>query len=152
MAQLMLALGIGFLAGMMMTVQGIINTLLAERVGTYGSIFVLTIVNLLLIGLVVLFFPGTLCCQNLPAWNRWYLYLGGVLGVFILAAIIVLLPRFGASLGFLYIIMGQLISGIIIEHFGLLGMPKAPLSGTKLLGIVLFVLGAYLVSLSKLKA
>jgi transporter family-2 protein len=151
MAQLMLALGIGFLTGTMMTVQGIINTLLAERVGTYGSIFVLTIVNLLLVGLVVLFFPGTLSYQNLPSWNRWYLYLGGVLGVFILAAIIVLLPRSGASLGFLYIIMGQMISGVIIEHFGLLGMAKAPFSGTKFWGVVLFVAGAYLVSLSKLK-
>lgn len=139
------------MTGIMMTVQGTINAALANRIGTYGSIFIVTIVNLVLIGLIVLILPKSFSLQNLPGWNRWYLYLGGVLGIFILASIITILPRFGATVGFIYIISGQLFAAIIVDHFGLLGIEKTPIDITKIVGIMLFILGAYLVTLSKIK-
>ena len=130
----------------MMTLQGIINTALAGRVGTYGSIFVLTIVNLLLVSVIVLIFPKTISLQNLPGPKEWYLYLGGVLGVFILALMISILPRIGATMGFMYIIIGQLVAALLVDHFGLLGMQVAPITFSKIAGIILFLLGAFFVT------
>ena len=146
MGFLLLEISLGLLVGIMMTTQGIINTALASKVGTYGSIFILTIVNLLLVGFIVLIFPKSISLQNLPGLNQWYLYLGGVLGIFILALTISILPRIGATLGFIYIIIGQLVAALLVDHFGLLGMARAPITITKIAGIILFLLGAYLVT------
>jgi len=143
---LLLEISLGLLAGMMITMQGIINTVLASKVGTYGSIFILTIVNLLLVGFIVLIYPKSISLQNLPGLNKWYLYLGGVLGIFILALTISILPRIGATLGFIYIIIGQLVAALLVDHFGLLGMTTTPLTITKIAGIILFLLGAFLVT------
>ena len=144
MGFLLLEISLGLLVGMMMTMQGIINTVLASKVGTYGSIFILTIVNLLLVGFIVLILPKTISLQNLPGLSKWYLYLGGVLGIFILALTISILPRIGATLGFMYIIIGQLVAALLVDHFGLLGMTTTPITFTKIVGLILFLLGAFL--------
>ncbi len=146
MVFVLLEISLGLLVGLMMTLQGIINTALAGRIGTYGSIFVLTIVNLLLVGAIVLIFPKTVSLQNLPGPKEWYLYLGGVLGVFILALVISILPRIGATMGFMYIIIGQLLAALLVDHFGLLGMPVAPITFSRIAGIVFFLLGAFFVT------
>lgn len=147
----LLEIAIGLLVGIMMTIQGIINTALADRVGVYGSVFIGVVINFILITLIILFTPGALSLRNLPGWSKWYLYLGGVLGIFILTAIVIILPRLGATQGFIYIIGGQLVASVIFDHFGLLGMEKAPVNITKLIGIFFFILGAYLVTISKIK-
>ena len=146
MSILLLEIFLGLLIGIMMTTQGIINTVLANRVGTYGSILILTLVNLLLIGLVVLFFPKSVSLEKLPGLDQWYLYLGGVLGVFILALTISILPRIGATVGFIYIIIGQLIAALLIDHLGILGIATKPVTPVKIAGVILFLLGAYLVT------
>jgi transporter family-2 protein len=140
----------GLVTGIMMTVQGAINAVLASKIGTYGSVLIVTFVNLVLVGFIVVIIPNAVSFQNLPGWNRWYLYLGGVLGVFILASINLILPRFGTTLGFIYLISGQLVAAIIIDHFGLFGLEKTTVDITKIIGIVMFISGAYLVTAQKI--
>jgi transporter family-2 protein len=140
----------GLFTGIMMTAQGAINAALASRIGTYGSVLIVTLVNLIIVGFMIFIIPTAVSLQNLPGWNRWYLYLGGVLGVFILASINLLLPRFGTTLGFIYLISGQLVAAILIDHFGLFGLEKTPVDITKMVGIVMFISGAYLVTAQKL--
>jgi transporter family-2 protein len=146
MGFLLLEILLGLFVGMMMTMQGIINTALASKVGTYGSILILTIVNLLLVGFIVLVFPKSISLQNLPGLNKWYLYLGGVLGIFILTLMISILPRIGATLGFMYIIIGQLVAASLVDHFGLLGMSKRPITITNIVGTIILLFGAYLLT------
>jgi transporter family-2 protein len=134
-----------------MSIQGVLNSALADKVGTFGSVLVITIINLTLVGLIVLIFPHAISLQSLPGWNNWYLYLGGVLGVFILTAMIIIIPRYGATQSFIYIISGQLVTSLLIDHFGYFGVEKTPINTTNVLGIILFVLGAYLVNFSKIK-
>jgi hypothetical protein len=38
-------LAIGLLVGITMTIQGILNTALANRVGVYGSVFIGVVIN-----------------------------------------------------------------------------------------------------------
>jgi transporter family-2 protein len=141
----------GLLTGMMMSTQGALNAALADKIGTFGSIFVVASINLVLVGLIILFIPNSVTLQNLPGWDSWYLYLGGVLGVFILAAINIIIPRYGATQSFLYIISGQLIASLFIDHYGYLGVEESPINLTKILGIIIFLFGVYLVNLSKAK-
>ena len=83
---------IGIAAGSMITVQSVLNSALGARTGNFGSVLILTIVSIiLLIGLIFLF-PDTAEFKNIPGFAEWYLYVGGVLGVVILAAPIFLIP------------------------------------------------------------
>jgi transporter family-2 protein len=46
-------------------------------------------------------------------------------------------------------IAGQVISGMIFSHYGLLGSPVEPISMLKVLGVLLLVAGAGIVTLAK---
>jgi transporter family-2 protein len=76
--------------------------------------------------------------------SEWYLYLGGVLGVVILAAPIILIPRIGATSTLTALVVGQLFLALIIDQFGLFGLPRIEINLTRIIGLVLLVSGAIL--------
>jgi bacterial/archaeal transporter family-2 protein len=43
------------------------------------------------------------------------------------------------------LVVGQLTLAVIIDHFGLLGVPRSALSVTRLLGVAVLALGALLI-------
>jgi len=55
-------------------------------------------------------------------------------------------PRLGALAFFSLVILGQLASSVLVDHFGLLGFPRAPLSAGRLLGLLALMLGAWLIN------
>lgn len=72
-------------------------------------------------------------------------WIGGFLGAFYVAASIVLLPKLGVAMTLTLIIAGQLLMGIIMDHYGLLGVPIKPISFGRIIGVVLVLLGVLLV-------
>ena len=108
------------------------------------------------------FFTGTIALalllavskQALPALSvystiSWYKFVGGLLGVFIVTNAIVSVQEIGASNMYVLIIAGQLITAVIMDHFGILGLKQNPVTFQKIAGILLLVVGAYLVNKSK---
>jgi transporter family-2 protein len=77
--------------------------------------------------------------------SEWYLYVGGVLGVAILAAPIFLIPRIGATSTLTALVVGQLFLALIIDHFGLFSFPKIEINFMRTMGIMLLVVGAFLI-------
>jgi bacterial/archaeal transporter family-2 protein len=77
---------------------------------------------------------------------RWYNYTGGLLGAFVVYAVIISVHRIGAANMFVLIVAGQLITAVLMDHFSLLGLKESPITMQKLLGILLVVAGAYLVN------
>jgi transporter family-2 protein len=115
---------LGIVAGAMITVQSVLNASLGGRAGLLGSVLLLTLVSIAFLIVLVLLFPSTANFRSLPGLNEWYLYLGGVLGILILAAPILLIPRLGAALSLTAVVLGQLTLAVVIDHFGLLAAPK----------------------------
>lgn len=72
-------------------------------------------------------------------------WIGGVLGAVYVAASIILLPKLGVAMTLTLIIAGQLLMGIIMDHYGLLGVPVKAISLGRLVGVVLVLLGVLLV-------
>ncbi|HUX22388.1 MAG TPA: DMT family transporter, partial [Spirochaetia bacterium] len=97
---------------------------------------------------VILLFPRTANLRHLPGPNQWYLYLGGVLGLVIVAAPVFLVPRIGATATVTAIVIGQLTMAVVADQFGLFGNPKIALTIPRLLGVLLLASGAYLVARS----
>ena len=83
--------------------------------------------------------------KDVPLW----LLTAGIMGGLLVFGIAWTMPRLGAGTAFVLLIAGQVISGMIFSHFGMLGSPVEPVSTMKILGVVLLVAGAAIVTLSK---
>lgn len=139
-----LLLGIGILAGVLIAIQSVLNASLGQRAGNLGAVLVLTFVSAGGLILLILCFPATASFKNLPGASEWYLYLGGILGIAILAAPILLVPRIGTTSTLIAIILGQTVMALLIDQFGLFASPRVEISTARVIGVLLVAIGAFL--------
>jgi transporter family-2 protein len=137
--------GIAVLAGALIAIQSVLNSALGERTGNLGSVLILTVISIVVLLALIGAFSGTADLRQLPGPSQWYLYAGGILGIAILAAPIFLIPRIGATAALTGLVMGQLLLAVLIDHFGLLGVQRIEIDLTRIFGIAMLALGAYLV-------
>ena len=83
--------------------------------------------------------------KEVPIW----LLTAGAMGGALVFGIAWTMPQLGAGNAVILMIAGQIISGMIFSHFGLLGSPEEKISITKLCGALLLIAGAATVTLSK---
>lgn len=69
---------------------------------------------------------------------------GGAIIAFYLLSITILGPKIGIGTAVLLVLLGQIASAALIDTFGLLGAPCTPVTGARVLGIVLIVIGVTL--------
>lgn len=79
------------------------------------------------------------------AWAapKW-LWLGALLGTFIVFTITFTSPRIGTTATIGLLVAGQLVAGAAIDRYGLFGLERIALTWPRLLGIVLLAAGAAL--------
>ena len=77
-----------------------------------------------------------------PAWA----WLGGVLGAFYVASSVIVGPRLGAATLLALVVLGQLGTSLIVDHYGWLGFPQHPLNLVRVLGAVLLFGGVLLIT------
>jgi transporter family-2 protein len=85
--------------------------------------------------------PGPEAFSRLPP----YAWLGGLYGAFFVAVAAFAAPRIGLASLITIGIAGQIVSALVLDHFGVLGLPKDAVSLTKLLGCALVLAGVVLV-------
>ena len=78
--------------------------------------------------------------QSVPPW----LYLAGLAVVFYILSITMLGPKIGIGTAVLCVLLGQIISAALIDHFGWFGAPQSPITLKKLVGLLLMVAGIWL--------
>ena len=135
---------VGLLGGAAVGIQAPIAGSMGQRVGGTASSFIVHLSGALLSGLLLLATGG----ENIRSWATlpWYMLGAGVFGLILYQSINVTLPRLGSAMMVTLIIIGQLLVGILIDHFGWLGAQLHPISPYRLLGVGLLLLGAYLIS------
>lgn len=72
-------------------------------------------------------------------------WLGGVLGAVFVSSAIFVVPRLGAALSFGLIVAGQLLFSLVIDHFGLFGVPIQPVNWGRVAGVVLILVGVLII-------
>ena len=75
----------------------------------------------------------------------WWGWLGGVMGVCFVLGNILLFPRLGALETVVLPILGQVVMGLLVDRFGLLGAPAMPVSWMRVLGAVVVLAGIVMV-------
>lgn len=78
-----------------------------------------------------------------------YYWLAGVLVAFYLLSITYIAPHFGIGNAVFFVLLGQLISAALIDHFGLFGAAVSPINPIRAAGIAVMGLGVALTQFAR---
>jgi bacterial/archaeal transporter family-2 protein len=131
--------------GAMISLQGPINATLGRAVGSP--------VNAALISFLV----GTVALTIVASVQRvagdgalvralpWWAWVGGLCGAVFVTAATYAAPRIGVANMLTLAIASQLLTAVALDHAGVLGVPHRTISGGRVFGIALVIIGALLV-------
>ena len=134
---------IGLIGGIAVGVQSPIAGVMGQRVGGTASSFIIHFSGMLFSGMLLFIRGG----EKVRDWRTlpWYMLGAGIFGVILIQTINFTLPRLGAAAMITLIIVGQLLTGVVIDHFGLLGVTIRPVDLTRILGMIILLIGGYLI-------
>ncbi len=132
-------------AGIGIPVMAALNSGLGLKLQNPGlATIILVIVALFSAVVVMLVTPG----QNvfaIPRSTPFYFYLAGILFIFYISTISWVAPKFGFGNAITFILLGQLISMCVIDHYSLFNAVQYSFSWQRLIGILLMISGIYLI-------
>lgn len=133
-----------FIAGLGIPIFATLNGELGTR---FQSTSFAAVVSLSVGIITALFF--VFMSEGLPKFSEassvpFYYYFGGLFVVLYILGITWVAPRFGVGNAVSFVLLGQLCSMAIIDHFGLLGALHHQISLKRLAGLCLMALGVFL--------
>lgn len=132
------------ISGAILPVQAALNAKMGKAVGdpVYAALisFVIGSIGLFIYAMVAKIELSQINNAHTVNWTVWT---AGLLGAFYVAAVIILVPKIGAALTFGLVVTGQLGLSLLLDHFGLLGLPVHTINWQRLVG-VLFIIGGVL--------
>ena len=130
-------------AGLGITLQTTLNSQLAKGVGgdsVAAALFSFT-AGAVCLGVFSLMRGGIVASLAAIPAQPWWSLLGGLLGAGALLSYVVLAPKIGLSALLGLAIAGQIVSSLVIDHFGLMGASERPVSLVKLAGSMVMLTG-----------
>lgn len=127
------------LAGVFMSLQGVFNTRLNEKIGIWEANVIVQGIGFV-VTLIVLLFAGNGDFKKLHDVNKIYL-LGGVLGALIIFTVIKGISELGPTYSIATILVAQLATAAIIDCLGWFDTNQVPFHYSKIIGVVIMVLG-----------
>ena len=139
------------LAGAALSVQVIVNSQARIRLA-FDHPLQATLLNFVG-GALVLGVVCTLCRFSWPTLERamaapWWIWCGCLGGILYITVSVLLSPRLGVALFFTLVVAGQMLSAIVLDHFGMFGSDVKPVNFGRIAGVLLVLAGVYVVSLS----
>ena len=128
---------LSLLAGMLISVMVVFNGGLNGRVGQTAALVIIHLAGLVFILLLMLLKGEKLRLKRLP----FYLYLGGMLGIMTTVFNNTAFGHISVSAMMALGLLGESVSSLLADHFGLLGLPKRPFRRQKLWGGLLALAG-----------
>ena len=129
-------------AGAAMSIQGVFNTALGEKIGLFetnafvqGTAFVLSV--------IVAFIWGKGDMSQIFHTNPLYLS-GGIFAVLITATVMVAMKGLNPAYAVTVILIAQLFVAALIDAIGLFGVEKTPFTWNKYVGLAVMIAGVIL--------
>lgn len=141
-ALIMLAAGIGI------PILAALSAALGQFIGSpLAAGLVVFVVGLLISGTVVVITGEAAHLAKLISAPK-YLFLAGAFMAFYAITITFIAPKFGVGNAVFFVLLGQLISAALIDHFGLFGASLSPISLTRAAGIGVMAVGVWLTQIA----
>lgn len=130
------------IAGAAMSIQGVMNTRLSDKIGLYesnafvqGTAFLLSVLAVWILG------KGSF--KSLGEVNKLY-WLGGVLGLVITITVMLGIGKLSPTVSISVILISQLFVAALIDAFGIMDSPKVAFTWNKYIGMALMIGGVLL--------
>lgn len=130
------------LAGIGIPVLAALNAALGVRIGSPAAAATVLFTIALLTCAVVMVVTGPQALAKVVSVPK-HLLLAGVLIAFYVLSITFVAPNFGVGNAVFFVLLGQLISTAMIDHFGLFGARVTPMDASRALGIALMAAGVF---------
>lgn len=134
---------VGLIGGIAVGLQGPLASLISQRIGMLESVFVIHAGGAIASIVPLLLLEGG---GQLGEWQRvpWYALGAGGFGLAVIGAMTYMIPRVGATSALLILIVGQLLIGAVLDHYGWFGVSVRPLELSRLLGVLVMLGGVWL--------
>ena len=144
MTRYWLALLLACSSGVLMAVQGSLNTVLSKVIGLLEATFIVQLTGTIAVAVII--FLLKMGKGNLYALPEapWYSYFCGIVGVAIIYLVAASIPEVGVANATTAIIVGQVLTAIIIDHIGAFGLAQLAFGWTQLAGLIFLTIGAKL--------
>jgi bacterial/archaeal transporter family-2 protein len=142
---------LGLVAGAVLPVQGAINAELnaeldaAVAVGAFSFLVATTAMALALGSILAAGAPRPQVepLRGVPWWG----WLGGLCGATYVTSVFLLIPEIGAAPVVVLTVAGQQLASVAVDRYGLLRLPRRPISRRRLAGVALLLAGVALITL-----
>jgi len=132
---------IGLAGGIAIGLQNPMASMITQRLGIFESVFIVHVG-----GAVIALIPILILGSKLSQWRSvpWYALGAGFFGLIVIGSVSYMIPRIGIAAAITTIVAGQLLVGLALDHFGLLGATVKPLELTRVIGIAVVLAGVWL--------
>ena len=136
----MIGFFIAIISGALMSIQGVFNSQVTKNSGVWAAaVFVQFSALIVCLGAWVIM--ERVPFSKVLAVQPKYMLLGGVIGAFITYTVIQSMNSLGPAKAAMFIVISQLIVAYAIEVLGMFGVEKTGLSGRKVLGMLIAIIG-----------
>ena len=138
---------LAFTAGLLLALQVGVNATVANSIhSSYMAVLLsFSVGTLSLIAYALTskqtFFISMSHMQNIPWWG----WSGGLLGAAYVTLAIVSAPQVGAAQMVAFIVAGQLLTSLILDHFGLVGFEVNQINLYRVIGAIFLITGVFLI-------
>jgi transporter family-2 protein len=137
---------IALIAGTVLPLQTAINSELRNAVHSpYLAATFSFLGGTILLSALSLTIDHTVIPDRSAFTKPWWIWTGGALGVVLVLANVILMPKIGSALTVGLTLAGQLIMAVLIDHFGWFNLPVHEINLPRILGIVLILVGIFFV-------
>lgn len=131
---------IAALSGVLMSLQGILNTEVTKQTSVWVSAAWVQ-VTALAVSVIAWKVTGGSSFLAIKDVTPRYMLLGGVIGAFITITVIMSMGSVGPAQATMFIVVAQVIFSWLVELVGLFGVEKTSFSWSKMAGMVLAIAG-----------
>lgn len=142
---LLLMLFIGFILTLHLTMNSQVGVIVKNQKMGNALFWTIGAITALIIGATAWDSTVFTRLKDVPVW----LLTAGAMGACLVFGIAWVIPQIGARNAFVLMIAGQVITGMLFSHFGVLGSPVEPISFMKIVGVILLIGGVSIVTYSK---
>lgn len=136
---------VGIAAGCLVGMQAPINSRLGKTVGSLQAATFSFLVGTVMLLLIAAFVRGGLGTLSQVRQVPWWALVGGLLGAVYVSVALIAVRTLGASGLTAVVIAGQLAISLAIDRFGLFGLAKQHIDASRIVGLVLLMVGMVLV-------